>query len=90
MKRALRVAALSLLAAASACGGFRVTEGAPADTSTGPAAALPSPEAAPTAALSPEQRKEASDKEAAAIAAALQLVVRSKNDYKISSMKSDT
>lgn len=69
----------------AACGGFRVTEGSsPESAYTAPSDASPSPEAAPAAPLSPEQQKEAADKEAAAIAAALQQVVRSKTDYRIS------
>ena len=68
----------------AACGGFRVSEGAPSESAPISAAPAPAP-AAPDAALSPDQRKAASEKEAAAIAAALQQVVRAKTDYRISS-----
>lgn len=67
----------------SACAGFHVTEGAPPEPAPVGVSVVPAP--GPAAVLTPEQQKAASDKEAAAIAAALQQVVRAKTDYKISS-----
>lgn len=66
----------------AACAGFRVTEGAPPEqppvaVSVNPVAGAP--------VLTPDQQKAAAEKEAVAIAAALQQVVRAKTDYKISS-----
>ena len=75
----LLVAALCL--AFSACGGFSVTEGAAPSLPPSPVTASEAPAAAE---LTAEQKKVASDKEAAEIAAALQQVVRAKNDYRIS------
>ena len=73
-----RFAAIAaLLFTAAACGGFRVSEGA----ASAPVPAAPS-DGTP---LSPEQKKAASEKEVAAIAAAMQQVVRAKTDYRISS-----
>ncbi len=70
--------ALALCLLTAACGGFRVTEGA---SEPAPAAVVVNP-AAP---IDPAARQAAADKEAAAIADALKLVVRSKTDYHISS-----
>ena len=69
----------------SACGGFRVTDDAAPEPASGTlSASASSPETAPSEPLSPEQLKAVADKETAAIAAALQQVVRSKTDYRIS------
>ncbi len=97
-RTSLLAAALCLLTAA--CGGFRVTEGAaetdppvyvppPAVTAAPPAAPSPDPAAAstpaaPAAPLDPAAQQALIAKEAAAIAAAMQQVSRSKTDYRIS------
>lgn len=71
-----RFLALLLCCSTAACAGFSVTEGkVPA----------PAPEAAPAAPVDPAARRAAAEQEEAAIAAALKQVVRSKNDYRISS-----
>lgn len=61
----------------SACGKLQISEGAITEVN-------PS-EAAPAEPLTPEAQQAAAAKEAAAISAALQQVVRSKTDYRISS-----
>ncbi|UPT75203.1 MAG: polysaccharide export protein [Elusimicrobiota bacterium] len=79
MRRLLRSAAAALCLAVAACGGFRVSEGAapePAGAAAGAQVGAPD--------LTPEQRQAASEKESEAIAAALQQVVKSKSDYRIS------
>lgn len=78
MKRTLGPAFLALTLALSGCGGFRVTEGAapePGVTVVPPSGAAP---------LTEEQRKAAAEKETAALASAMQLIVKAKTDYRIS------
>ena len=67
----------------SACGGLRVSEGAPEASAPVSASVPAADESAP--ALSHELQHAAAAKEAAALAAAMQQVSRSKTDYKISS-----
>ncbi len=75
----------------ASCAGFHVTEGAPPEPAPVAVSVIPAKDPAvvpgdvPAAVLTPEQQKAAADKEAAAIAAALQQVVRAKTDYRISS-----
>jgi polysaccharide export outer membrane protein len=80
--------AAALCLTAAACGGLRVGEGA-ADFDppvyAPPAAAAPAaPVPAPAAPLDPAAQRALAAKEADAIAAAMQQVVRSKTDYRIS------
>lgn len=82
MRIPLRALFLSSVLAAAACGGFRVTEGAAPEPAVSVVPAKGAPGAAP---LTDEQRKAAADQETAAIAAAMQQVVRAKTDYHISS-----
>jgi polysaccharide export outer membrane protein len=78
IRKRLLVAALCF--ATSACGGLRITEGAPPEA---PASSSPVPASADPS-LTEEQRKAASEKEALEISAALQQVVKAKTDYRIS------
>lgn len=100
MHRMTRLA-LGLLAFTAACGGFRVTEGAPdqpqapvsvqvrpapAETpAPADAAASTTTAAGVPAEPTPEQKKAAAEAEAAAIATAMKAITRSKTDYHISS-----